>query len=211
MHALTSLYRFISGGKCVSTSQGYKCECLQNFAGIHCSYEINPCYNFECHNGGRCVVRRGRTKPFCECQSNFDGDHCQIPIDPCYDVTCFNGGECRLSPMGNGFICYCVSGYHGEFCEEKINLCSSLPCKNGAECKNYITSFLCICLSNFYGKLCEFEIMMSDKTKDVDTNHYNVNDVTDEINRTITIVNSTKILTYTWLNVISIVFVFVLT
>ena len=192
----------VSGGECVSTSDGYRCKCLPNYAGKDCKFEINPCKDFTCHNDGRCVVKIGSVKPTCDCPEQFTGDNCQIPLDPCYGVTCFNGGTCGLSPMGNGFICFCAGDYHGEFCEEEMNLCASSPCKNGAECKNYITSFLCICPRNFYGKYCELDVMLSDRTDEDEMNENS--DIDGESSSPISIVNSTKITISNFLlNVIS--------
>ncbi len=70
----------LNGGSCISSTEGYLCECSISFSGNKCQIRTSYCDSNLCLNGGSCYYPRmiDFNKPSCFCQRKH-----------IYDNTCF--------------------------------------------------------------------------------------------------------------------------
>ncbi|CAF5063207.1 unnamed protein product, partial [Rotaria sp. Silwood1] len=132
----------------------YKCQCQENYLGIHCERKHSCLEHAPCFNNGLC--RPDGEHYYCECLSNFTGLHCEFPT--CESVPCRNNGTC-LPDSEQGFLCNCTgTGYQDERCTTEIDECLSSPCQNNATCIDQIGGYICACSKNFFGLQCENKV-----------------------------------------------------
>jgi hypothetical protein len=142
-----------NNGSCLSTyNNTYLCICLPSYTGTFCE-QYNPCMNFQCLNGGTCVISssalNGRT---CICPVGYTGQACGISISPCLNSPCVNNGICLAIPGTFNYTCSCTPSYTGTFCEIYINPCLNYSCANGGTCYRTVDGrALCSCLPMFTG------------------------------------------------------------
>ncbi|CAI9732107.1 protocadherin Fat 1 isoform X3 [Octopus vulgaris] len=118
--------------------------------------ENDPCSNFPCLNGGRCIPSSHKSYT-CVCGSRFQGLKCEVDTNPCADNPCLNGGTCRNNPvLPNDFWCKCVGGLKGRRCEYGHH-CAVNPCRNGANCIEGPDKPICQCVGLYEGPLCQYE------------------------------------------------------
>lgn len=60
-----------------SSGAGFKCLCQPGYTGATCNTTTSVCDSYNCQNGGRCSVEKG--KPHCVCQNGWFGKHCYFP------------------------------------------------------------------------------------------------------------------------------------
>ncbi|CAF5016122.1 unnamed protein product, partial [Rotaria sp. Silwood1] len=141
----------LNNGTCYNYPGSYKCQCQENYLGIHCERKHSCLEHAPCFNNGLC--RPDGEHYYCECLSNFTGLHCEFPT--CESVPCRNNGTC-LPDSEQGFLCNCTgTGYQDERCTTEIDECLSSPCQNNATCIDQIGGYICACSKNFFGLQCE--------------------------------------------------------
>ncbi|CAF1175880.1 unnamed protein product [Rotaria sordida] len=141
----------LNNGTCFNYPGSYKCQCQENYLGIHCERKHICLENTPCFNNGLC--RPDGEHYYCECLTNFTGLHCEFPT--CESIPCQNKGTC-IPDNERGFLCNCTgTGYEDETCRTEINECLSNPCQNNASCIDQIDGYICACTKNFIGLQCE--------------------------------------------------------
>nr|XP_051676393.1 protein crumbs homolog 1 isoform X2 [Oryctolagus cuniculus] len=109
-----------NGATCISETDGYSCQCSENFTGKFCRHSRLPSVvcgnektNHTCYNGGNCTELQAEFK--CTCRPGFTGEWCEKDIDECASDPCFHGGLCR--DLHGRFQCICDVAFAGERCE----------------------------------------------------------------------------------------------
>ncbi|XP_071506100.1 uncharacterized protein [Diadema antillarum] len=161
----------MNGGTCVSTPDGFRCNCTQNWSGESCQINVTstPCAVNPCLNGGYCVLPNVTNSSMptnqnftCVCPDEWTGEICnQVndTFDFCTPNPCANGGTCRR--YAGSYLCDCPQEWTGVTCDEDFNECNQEngtgPCENGGVCNNVVSGYSCSCPTNFYGDHCELE------------------------------------------------------
>ena len=75
-----------NGGTCISTFNGYVCQCPDNWEGPNCATDVNECSRFAgtdlgCQNGAQCQNLPGTY--MCHCSNQWFGVHCTQKTDVC--------------------------------------------------------------------------------------------------------------------------------
>ena len=157
-------------------SNGYVCNCKDEFTGVLCADSIDDCVNDPCGTGGSCTdgVRTTANHAYtCTCDEGYEliGDDSGLNgrcerIRQCASSPCQNGAVCHetavYTPGANNFICNCPSGWEGDQCETDIDECATNggfgPCDstNTDRCinENPPSQYICVCNSGFQGKNC---------------------------------------------------------
>ena len=143
-----------SYGTCNSIINGYECQCLNGYNGIHCEHNINECNSNPCENDSICQDLVADYH--CQCTNGYKGKTCNEEINECDSNPCLNGAICHDKFIS--YTCECLDGYEGNNCQTNINECSSNPCLNGATCYDHINSYSCSCISGYEGNNCEIDI-----------------------------------------------------
>ncbi|XP_035704609.1 sushi, nidogen and EGF-like domain-containing protein 1 [Folsomia candida] len=157
-------------GECISlNATHFECLCTEKYSGDSCQYR-NPCYTFECLNGGTCEVKYDASG-ICNCAPGFMGTYCEEKlfkdepeeIDVVTEKSsatrlCLNGGtfaHLKGSPSSSSssYECICPSNFTGRWCEF-LNACGSSPCLNGGSCEPMEDSGICTCPIGFKGTFC---------------------------------------------------------
>ena len=60
-------------GECNDQLNGYLCECLEGYTGVHCEIEIDECASGPCVNGD-CINHINAFE--CVCEEGWTGTHC---------------------------------------------------------------------------------------------------------------------------------------
>ncbi len=134
-----------NGGTCTpaSNSVGYTCTCTANFFGSTCEscmlfsqvasslltysfiqyfFQVSPCLNNPCLNGGVCSVVNNVA--VCTCQTRFTGNFCQTSkvLVSCSTQPCKNGATCVEDSL-TGYSCKCKDNqFIGSECDiRKLN------------------------------------------------------------------------------------------
>jgi len=123
-----------------------KCDCTDNFYGLHCEQrEEQPC-DLTCSNGGVCKngakdytnLSNSLQEHFepdvqydthCICPTGFTGRQCEIDISICGSGSCLNGGVCT-----DGGVCDCTDA--SKMMEDGTVLAFA-----GSSCESQVTSF----------------------------------------------------------------------
>merc|ERR1712223_2321304 len=123
--------------------------------------EDDPCLNYECYNGGNCLVLPTK-EPECICDDGFAGEHCQF-VDYCHDrndpKTCNGNGICQNDNSEDGYSCYCAPGFTGKDCDT-VDVCYPNPCEHGGICspdEEGTDGRMCDCPEGYYGPTCHIE------------------------------------------------------
>jgi len=129
-----------------------KCDCTDNFYGLHCEQrEEQPC-DFTCLNGGVCKngvkdytnLSNSLQEHFepdaqydthCICPTGFTGRQCEIDTSNCGSKKCLNGGTCGARDMcdctdaktKNGPLSGAVLAFAGSSCESKVTSFCTVP------------------------------------------------------------------------------------
>ncbi|XP_065210644.1 protein crumbs isoform X2 [Planococcus citri] len=142
-------------GTCISTPEGYKCNCPPEYTGGFCEEDVDECKRkpSACVHG-HCLNSDGSYQ--CFCTPGYTGDHCELDIDECLSHPCFNGATCINAV--NRFNCICTPGYTGRECRININECDPNPCLSGGTCIDGNNSFTCECPIGLTGSRCEINI-----------------------------------------------------
>ncbi|KAJ3655012.1 hypothetical protein Zmor_014159 [Zophobas morio] len=147
----------LNNGTCLDAANGYVCNCLPGYSGVHCELDVAVCNatnETRCANGGICVEGPGDTFS-CNCQPGWESILCETEVDECMSAPCKNGGIC-LDLMAD-YSCACLFGFAGRNCEENVEICDVNPCVNGALCLMEDQHPICYCVPDFHGDLCQFQ------------------------------------------------------
>ena len=141
-----------------------KCECNNEFYGLHCEFMENHVCELECSNKGICKngvkdytnLSNSLQEYFqpdimhnthCVCPTGFTGRQCEIDITACGDGHCLNGGVCT-----DDDVCDCTNItdsngkpvlFTGNSCESKVSVFCEAPsgfnpmdfyCANDGKC-----------------------------------------------------------------------------
>lgn len=129
-------------------SNGYSCECGEDYEGMYCEKQKDLCRNVQCEYGycekGQCVCNP--RMPFCQMDQK------------CSNHTCENGGTCIdvIDGLGTKAHCLCPTGTTGRSCELSFyceDMGTSL-CGEGNECKLFNGNYRCECASPQVGHGC---------------------------------------------------------
>ncbi|PAV78411.1 hypothetical protein WR25_15182 isoform Q [Diploscapter pachys] len=160
--------RCYNGGICVNKLGGYDCMCPEGYKGEFCEDLMNPCEEVQCHNGGKCRLRKSGNNTYvaeCSCYPGFHGHdctqkcpfgfkgaQCQEPFFPCKNsADCNAGGDCIESE------CICKGPFYGNRCEMRRR-CQEGFCLNEGICEDKNNSATCNCRQSFAGERCEVKI-----------------------------------------------------
>ncbi|CAH2246535.1 delta and Notch-like epidermal growth factor-related receptor [Pelobates cultripes] len=139
-----------NGATCVTSLNGFSCQCPEGFLGSFCEEKIDPCSSSPCLNNGSCSS--SGLSYSCRCSPGYTGQTCAQLVDFCALSPCAHG-ICRS--VGTSYKCLCIPGYHGLYCEEEYNECLSAPCQNGASCTDLVNGYRCVCPPEYEGRHCE--------------------------------------------------------
>ncbi len=172
-------------GKCLldhTNEKGFVCECLENFKGPTCLYNLNSCASNPCSKDQICLNNRDTYVCVCiqgiSCPNSF-GAMSMAPLYRrapkikinyqyarvnnntnylCKFGTCKNDGICQITSDNNnnqGFVCKCKFGYIGKYCEfvDECLLKADL-CSNGGTCKMIGGNVSCECQEDFEPPYC---------------------------------------------------------
>lgn len=155
--------------------QFQRCVCPDNYEGLYCEVQKEPCGTEYCYNGGVCKADNST----CDCSRapNYEGDYCQLEKAtvvagtvnttqqvPCgRNSFCFNGGTCNMQ-MVNGEIqhlCDCSTADSGGF-SYVGQYCQYLSTDCGVECqknKTGVSSVQCGDQFCFNGASCNARVV----------------------------------------------------
>ncbi|CAF3620389.1 unnamed protein product [Adineta steineri] len=153
----------MNGGRCLQTSNDYRCLCKPGFTGVFCEMNINECASNPCQHGGVCYDLQASY--ICYCQDGSFRSQClprDVPTSTARTLLCpcRNGGMCAL--VGSQ-TCVCPNGFTGRLCEHLLTSgnCNGMQCSNGGTCyensPGSAVSARCLCKSGFSGRFCETE------------------------------------------------------
>ncbi|XP_045615647.2 protein crumbs [Procambarus clarkii] len=153
-------------GQCISSQDGYVCDCYVRYSGEHCEEDSGPlCHRpeYQCHNGGLCQEDRQGNITTCACRTGFTGSKCELPIDEsfCENIgsLCQNNSTCNVTSFADTYECLCLPGFSGYHCEVNIDNCASHPCWHDGVCIDSVNDFTCNCEGTGYeGTICEVNI-----------------------------------------------------
>ncbi|KAJ7382694.1 hypothetical protein OS493_033486 [Desmophyllum pertusum] len=70
------------GGSCQDVIDGYSCQCMPGYTGVHCETNIlDECQVVDCKNGGTC--QDGIASFTCNCADGFSGELCERKLSLC--------------------------------------------------------------------------------------------------------------------------------
>ncbi|CAF4317367.1 unnamed protein product, partial [Adineta steineri] len=89
----------MNGGRCLQTSNDYRCLCKPGFTGVFCEMNINECASNPCQHGGVCYDLQASY--ICYCQDGSFRSQClprDVPTSTARTLLCpcRNGGRCAL-------------------------------------------------------------------------------------------------------------------
>ena len=129
-------------GTCIRGTNGYFCNCTQNYRGNNCEIEYDACASNPCHNNGTCKYT-SRSKHDYVCVSD---------VNDCIDGACPENKVCVHGI--NGSECKCKDGYREPNCTLIVDQCLKKPCKNNGTCVDLgEQGFSCKCAEGFEGNL----------------------------------------------------------
>ncbi|XP_072044362.1 uncharacterized protein [Amphiura filiformis] len=71
-------------GMCAHDINGYDCQCIACYEGIHCEQNIDECASEPCQNNGTCVD--GIDGYDCQCTAGYEGTHCENSTGECVNI-----------------------------------------------------------------------------------------------------------------------------
>lgn len=141
------------GGKCVSGSKDYYCECLPGFSstGPKGCMNVDDCLATSCKPGGTCIDEVSTYKCMCDKGYSGTGTRNCTNINDCPASACMPGGRC-VDAVGT-YSCLCDAGYSGSGTQscKNIDECASNPCAPGGTCKDAVNDYACTCTGGFKG------------------------------------------------------------
>lgn len=154
-----------NGGTCVDGTNGYTCNCTQDYMGYNCEREYDACAVNPCQNNGSCSLTLRSSREFvCDCPRGFEGKVCDIDVDDCIGVECPEGRVCVDGIADSE--CKCKDGYREPNCTLIVDHCLAKPCNNGTCLDLGEEGFHCTCNEGFQG-ICRSQIFTSSVKKKV--------------------------------------------
>ena len=104
-------------GVCKMNKLGsFQCECIGNYTGCSCQFNINPCSRDSCINNSTCLIHSNNSNGFeCLCQHGYYGQICEKKIDLCQNISCSNNGYCM--EYKSKTKCICKKYYSSDECK----------------------------------------------------------------------------------------------
>lgn len=59
-------------------SNGFSCECKNNYFGVYCENRMNICDNTTCNGQGYCFINSTTNNASCKCFPYYSGEKCEI-------------------------------------------------------------------------------------------------------------------------------------
>ena len=142
-----------NGGTCISTFNGYVCQCPDNWEGTNCATDVNECSRFAgtdlgCQNGAQCQNLPGTY--MCHCTNQWFGVHCTQQNDVCQGNSLAICGHGACSMSNGQRQCTCEQGWSKDDdgrCTRDVNECANgaNPCSRDppVRCINTQGGFRC--------------------------------------------------------------------
>ena len=107
-----------NNGLCQYRNTSYDCVCDENYEGLSCEINSDPCSYHPCLNDGNCTRDLRNSKSYkCDCKFLYYGTKCENKTDICKNITCSYNGYCYN--VNDKPLCSCFKYYLGENCENK--------------------------------------------------------------------------------------------